>query len=459
MTNSQWVLIFGEEEFGEGLVDIRIRSGVNQETEATGSLPIDFFVQRGADFSAEFKIEKVTEEVRQRLFTGIVDTISFTNSMAHFRCVTRTKLLDEARSGGWEFSRHMNFFEMAWSVLRAGGLGSEQIDIEDFIPGPLEVVEVVVPILGISLSQPVRIGNVTFSSSPHIKESTSSLSYEDLKSEFTDSDGWACVLQTSRTLFDAEVLGLQQIDLAISWLTLQSRHSFPVDANGKLYNFNRRWLRSHVARKSIVLSRGLGTKRGWLRATEDLPNRVDISSDGLAPLIYNNLPAEIPIEVRAAIVTWKRSLDDDNPLTSIVALWECIEFYASSAKTEKIFSKEERSHIVRNATEGLSPEKAARVVQVLEKLNESSLLRSLEAAIKRDGVPISPSELSLLKNIRQVRNDFVHGRTTSPPREEDLAYAKQITARILSFRVSQLARSSLATVSNKSELFPLRPWQ
>jgi hypothetical protein len=146
--------------------------------------------------------------------------------------------------------------------------------------------------------------------------------------------------------------------------------------------------------------------------------------------------------MREAFLAWRRAAEESDPLAAVVAMWECLEFYVSGVSVDQLFTKPERRAVLKRATEGLEGVQLERTREVVGRLNEAPLLVRLRAALEQDGVPCTVGEFKLLRELRQLRNDFVHGESRNLPSEADLRYAKAIVNRMLVHRLSRLCQPS-----------------
>ena len=150
------------------------------------------------------------------------------------------------------------------------------------------------------------------------------------------------------------------------------------------------------------------------------------------------LSPDLPIPTREALRAWWRAAEEKDSLAAVVALWEALEFYASGARVPKLFPKSVLKSIRNKASEGLEGEQLERVQNVLKTLNEPPLLVRLRAALENDGVPYMEEELTILRELRHVRNRLVHGRTAEMPSASYLKRGKAIVNRMLVYRVNRL---------------------
>jgi hypothetical protein len=133
---------------------------------------------------------------------------------------------------------------------------------------------------------------------------------------------------------------------------------------------------------------------------------------------------------------------EDDPLASVTALWEAIEFYTARSRVTRLFPTKLLASIEKRVFDSLPPDvtsdQRARVTQVLGELNSPPLLTRLRAALDRDGVPMSDGDIALLQRLRRLRNDAVHGRSSVLPTREELDHAISIVSRMLLFRLARL---------------------
>jgi hypothetical protein len=146
---------------------------------------------------------------------------------------------------------------------------------------------------------------------------------------------------------------------------------------------------------------------------------------------------QLTLQERQAILAVKRATDEPDPLARVHALWEAIEFYCSGARVEASFTRSELEAIRNALPSELDPQQLERAGELIGKFNEPSLMMRLLVVLDEDGVPIDPSELALLRELRRLRNNVVHGRQAALPAIEDIEYATSIVARMLVFRLAQ----------------------
>ncbi len=266
-----------------------------------------------------------------------------------------------------------------------------------------------------------------------------------LRERYSEASAWALSLQTARTIFDAESEGLKTINLTLAWLTARAQYSGVAMPGGYPRRFRRAWALSRVSRRDVIVARGTATGRRWLRSPIDIPYRPTLALDQIEDIESVPLPPNLLIQMREALSAWWRAAEETDPLATVMALWEAVEFYTSGIEASKIFQKATLKSIRRQATDGLEGEQLKRVEDAFARLNEPPLMVRLRVALEEDQVPYEDAELSLLQRLRHMRNDLVHGRSREAPSATDLRYAKAIVNRMLVYRVSHLSRPTLGT--------------
>ncbi len=445
VNSTSYSLRFGEFDVQQGVLSVSIeRAGPNNEGVSGASVLVskDAITSAIVDFRTQVQI---LDDQLQPQFSGTVDEAIVKGDTVEIRLVTTLTLLDEMKMGGLGIGAGTHFLDAAWSILRSSGISEDRIDIEGFVPGPLEVFEVVVPLDGVSLSESVSLGNVKLTPNASVHGLVGTLGPDELRTAYQSASCWAITLQNARTLFEAETSGLQAIDASLAWLAVFSRYSFPFLPGSRARDFKRSLTRSRVTRRNVVIVHGVATGRKWLRAPTDIANDPSVSISELDYLAAMSIPLSFYPDIQQSILAWHRSADDSNLLTAIVALWESIEFYASghTAATPATFTKSERRAIRLRAVEGLDQAKADRVEQVLAMLNQPSLLSNLRSALKVDHVPHTDQEIDLLERIRKVRNDLVHGRSATLPDRGDVEISLGFVNRMIVHRVARLLFSDM----------------
>jgi hypothetical protein len=156
------------------------------------------------------------------------------------------------------------------------------------------------------------------------------------------------------------------------------------------------------------------------------------------------LPADLAANGRLSLLALRLAASQSDPLLQVQALWQAIECYCAGVKAEKkLFTKAERADLVERLGKGFGNLQQKQLESAIEKLNNPPLQARLETRLKRDGVPISQQELSVLDELRDIPNDVVHGRQVeSLPTRETLDFGISLVSRMLVHRVFALEAAS-----------------
>jgi hypothetical protein len=179
------------------------------------------------------------------------------------------------------------------------------------------------------------------------------------------------------------------------------------------------------------------TDRRWLRVTENatvaraagLPRSTDGS-------VQPPIPANLSLRDREAVLAFWRAASMVNPLASVIALWDAIEFYVGGTSVPSLFERDDLQQLRDECPAWLDPQQRERYVHLIDSLNNVPLFVRLRAAVEAGGVPVSEAEFDLLSRLRRVRNPAQHGKERRLPDQHDLRRAWSIVARMLVYRFS-----------------------
>lgn len=435
------VIIFGKSEILEGIRSIHTDASLDRIATAEVVLANETLANTVIEYQSFVRIAMISDVDCAPIFAGIVEEVIPARDETAIRLVAeRQRLYDTLLRGG--IMVDLPGAEVLWSIAIHGG-AANRILVDDFIPGPVEPFHVVVPVDGVNIEGKITIGEVAlFPSDP---ASTWTNAFRDWESWeiYSGASAWASITLDAHTVIEAERTGLQAIEVALAWLTACARYSLPALPGALPRRFRRSWLQSGVWRRDVVVVRGTVTNRRWIRIPTDKSSTPVLDTREIPDLTAIDLPVPHSAQMREALAAWRRAVEGSDPLATVVSLWQAIEFYAAeitSANTTTTFTKAENKAILKAATSGLTGHKRDRVAQVLAMLNGSSALHQLREALRVDGVPYTEAEFSLLKELRDVRNNFVHGRPADAPEEQDARHAKALVNRMLVYRLHRLSK-------------------
>ena len=438
MTQPRPFLRFGYTDVRDGIISVQIKSEIRLLPTAVVTLSFEALQNISLEWQSQVQVLVEHDGTPTPRFTGVVDKVTPGQDRIVLNLVSVGKVLEEMRIGGLG-SRASNL-ERIWALARTSGFDDSQISIEGFAPRPIELFEVATPLDGLTISEAQQVGDVHLLGSGPVTELAGDLGPDSLRERYRSTETWAYTTCAAGTLLDAERKGLALIDLAIAWLVLVSQVSSIGLPGSAPRMFHRDWTIARVSRRDVVVVRGLATQRHWLRAPTDLMSRPDLQLSEMPDFHLFMLPPSISPQMKEALLAWRRAMEEEDRLTTVMSLWEAIEFYASGIVVPPLFEKRELRALARRATEGIEDVKRQRIMELVGRINEPPLLTKLRTALSEDQVPYTEEEFELLSKVRRIRNDFVHGRSRSLPSDTDLRLVVAFVNRMLVHRMDRLSR-------------------
>ncbi len=319
-------------------------------------------------------------------------------------------------------------------VTRLAGFPETRLQIEGLDSLPREVFEVTCPLTGLTVTDRVRIGAVEFSDGQTSSYPLAGVELpRPLQSQFIGASAYAVACVTARTAFDAERSALLDIDTALSWLAAQARYGLMRLPRGEVRTFARTETRALPSRMPVLHARGVKSGRRWFRSLAPAP---EVFALVLEPR-DRPLTRWLRVQDHQALLAWRRAVTTSDPLGTVTALWDAIEYYVAEASVPTMFNDTELELLRAALPAGLSDLQHERALAGIAALNSPPLMTRLRAALISDGVPVSDEELGLLQRLRKMRNKTVHGRVAETPETEQLDYAVSVVSRMLSYRLER----------------------
>ena len=431
------VIRFGSIDVSFAVVGGKVRAGLNMRSTADVELRYSLTAGQPVDYFSQLVVGHHRPERDRSHFAGAVTEAVPVGDIAEISALSAPELSE----------RQVSFFEGRDTVApeimhlmaRTGGLPEERVHVQgldDLLP--TEAIEVIAPVLGLKVAKAVRLGEVTLI--PHARGAATVEEFagRDAVAEFRGAGCYAVVTEIGKRMFDVEVQALSEIDAALAWLTVRGRYGLALMPSGEPQHFRRQTALARPERGRLVLVRGIGSGRRWLRSAlgSDVPAPLplDPERDRTWRLPKGFIPT---LQDRQALLACARAARGLDQLERVQALWEALEFYVSGVAPEKRFEKAEVKRIRHAIPADIDPELRNRALHLLEKINDPPLMAKLRETVRRDGIPLAEGELSLLRDLRDARNDAVHGRTPDLPAREDVDHAVSVVSRMLLYRLSR----------------------
>jgi hypothetical protein len=390
-------------------------------------------LEQGFDYAAKCQVFLDGQPEPKAMFTGIVWSSTPTGEQTLIELRTNTQLFKEQRMGGLAIGGGAPVPEIIASLLRLAGVPDDQMIIEGLsmpVRGPFVVG---VPVLGLRLSESIKIHAVTFhTAGGPIEAAIDDLDgVQGLKDEWHRGPAWATAQVRASSLNEAEDLGWSAVQKALNWLLLTHRFSYSITPDGAVAPYQRDPHgigRAHLGQAVHV--RALNTPHRWLRARESTFQEASITSREIGVKPVNVTDSDF----WNAVGEWRTAVMTDDPREAVSALWRGIEFFARNATLPSMFSRSERDEALKRASQGLSPEQHERLKAVLGGVNNAPLMTRLRARLGEYKIPIEHDEFDLLAQTRQLRNDLEHGRVASATEASTIRQSVAFFGRMLVYR-------------------------
>lgn len=432
----------GEVDIATGLVGGGATEGLNKlptaklelDLRLLGSTPIDYW---GPVYYA---IGQGGHE--RELFTGTVQAASVEEDRVVLHCEGAANLTE--RGSGGTLASGFSEADLLRSLLLASGLSADALLFQEpASEQPEETFEVLLPVRGVSVNEPLALGDVEIVPVACGEVALDGLEREGeiatrLRAAFADAGSYGRAFVRDTTLPGAEEAGVGAIEAAMAWLVTRGRYGFARLPDGRVQPFVRQESLRAPQTGSAVVVRGTATGRRWLRSRhiEDAP--ITRTLDKAAPLLNPPLPAELSAPERHALMALRRATSEGVLETQLQALWEAIEFYAAGTKVQKLFEPAELKLLRDSPPDWLTAGQRRRFGDAIEGLNSVPLSVRLTLQLENDGVPLTESERDLLfKTLRRARNRPAHGKVPDPSTRAEIQRGISIVARMLVYWIAR----------------------
>ncbi len=422
-------------EFGgepRRVTHVRTTSALNDRPRASFMLPAS--VDPPLDYLAELHISADAGSPEQVMLTGFVDTAEPHGADVQVEALGAPELGE--RTIGSLTTSGAPAADIVYMAAREAGYTDDRLQIHGIDDLPTEVFEILTPVAGLELDEPLTISGVTLvpAHQPAPGRPIPAAPFEHLTME-----PYACVavaMETASRMFDAEQGASARIELALDGLLASTLYGLSAKPDGTRIPFARSVVRARPRRLPAVCVYGLGSDRTWIRDTT-AREMASIVHAELLHRRWRDLQLQPPpTALRDALAALRRAADEtQSPVQRGQALWDSIEFLTAGIRVSAAFRKTDR-RAIRAAlqTVSLTDQQRDRLDEVLQRLNEPSLAMKMRARAASDGVPLAASEIRLLRDIRAARNDAAHGRKPSAVSDHDLRWAVSIVARLVMYR-------------------------
>lgn len=409
---------------------MEVRRSVDEADGASIVLRAEALRAPGIAFCGEATITAEVDGSRHVLFTGLVERVEYDDrGTAHVTLAGLKRDFETTLLAGLQYS-DCDAREIIFSLARLAGFPPERIQIQDWVPGPLEGFIVSVPVAGVSLFVDSHIGNVTITGKNLARLE---LLTSDMSTAYLEAGVWAYAIVQARTLAEAEALGRAQIEEAITLLRAIGYYSYPT-LEGVLRPFE--WVATQTRPRAspVTFVGSLAARRRWLRDGADIPvtHMLDLRATDIARI--GDTRRQHPRRLLGrALDEWRKSVDALDDVSRVTHLWRAMESYSAGVSVGRLFSATDISKVRERlfSETGLTSAQVDRLNELVGRLNEPPLLLKLRRAMELDGVTISDDEFDALTATRSLRNDIEHGRNLGAAQQRVLEVATAIANRVL----------------------------
>jgi hypothetical protein len=451
-------LSIGNCNVSEWLISFRYERRIGLQNRAEFVLRKDVVDAVILDYTGEVTLVLHWNNEQYKQYFGLIEFAQEDEETLKLLCQSSSELNDQSILG--LLHENVSTFEIIYTISRAAGYSEDQLVIDGMDTLLPEEIEVVVPILGIEVGESAVVGD--FRLIPHSDIAWAREGWTEQGpgrvgevQRLVDAlyQGGALMrgVYTGRSLFEAEQQGLRDAELLAAWLGTRLSFRTASLPTGKIQPYNRTASGIRPTRGDIVAVRGLTSSRKWLRAVH-MGIRARTTPIPICKDWYDEPPLAINLSrrEREAILAFWRSLDVTDRLSSVISLWDAIEFYVGGITVPGLFAEPDLRRLKSETPAWLSPDQRRRYQDVLSGLNSAPLIPRLRAALERDRVPMTADEFELLHRLRRIRNPAQHGRERKMPSREDLRRAWSIVSRMLVYRSFRIMETAMNSKSDKN---------
>jgi len=446
----------GDVDIADGLVGGGGTEGINELPTAKLELDLQLLGSTPLDYWGPVHYGLAQGGYEWELFAGAVQSVSVHEDRVVLECEGAANLTE--RGSGGTVASGLTEAELMRSLLLVAGLSADALTLE--APAPeqrREEFEVLLPIRGLSVNEPVTLGGVEIVPINCGKAALDGLEREGqtarrLRVAFADAGSYGRAFVTDATLPGAEEAGVSTIEAAVAWLVTRGRYGFARLPDRCVQPFARQESLRAPQTGSVVLVRGTATGRRWLRSRQIGDEPITRALEPGAPLLQPPLAADLPAEERHALLALRRATSEAILESQLEALWEAIEFYAARTRVKKLFKRAELKQLRESPPEWLNADQRRRFADVIKDLNSAPLSVRVALQLAQDGVPLTEQERDLLfRTLRHARNRPTHGKVPDPPTRAEIHRGISIVARMLVYRIARRGTQGSAGTAEEGE--------
>ena len=390
----------------------------------------------------------IEDGMGQRLFAGAVQDASGREPLA-LDCEGAVELTEHNR--GSLAAAGVDTAELVTTIMRQIGLPEDTITLNspEQHPRTHERFDVFVPVRGLAVVEPVKVGRITIAPVSDGQQLLDALNLTEehvqpLTDEYRDATAYAVASVDADALDTAEEQGYAAIETTMAWLVARQRYGFLRLPDGAAQTFSRTQALQSVRYGPVVLVRGEKTRRQWLRWVHDAgrPAVGDLTDE--SDLMRPALPENLDLADERALRALMRAVNEPGLQQQVQALSEALESYVAGVEVAELFPKAQRKELRELAPDWLNPEQKDKFEKAINGIDTLPFGVRLSERLDRDGVPLTEEERELLfGTLRSARNDVAHGRALKrPPARDEVLWGISVVSRALLFGIAARAEAA-----------------
>lgn len=424
----------------------RANTAIDEQPHANIALDIDLLGSAPIDFWSAVTFDVIQDGLGQRLFAGAVQDASGRESLA-LDCEGAVELAEHNQ--GSLVAANIDTAELITTIMRQIGLPEDTISLStsERHPRTQERFDVFVPVRGIAVAAPVKVGRIAIAtvSDGHQPLDALDLTEEQvqpLADEYRNATAYAIASVDADAIDTAEEQGYAAVETTMAWLVARQRYGFLRLPDGTTQTFSRAKALQSVRYGPVVLVRGEKTRRQWLRWVHDARRLTVTDLTDESDVIRPALPENLALADERALRALMRAVNEPGLQQQVQALSEALEAYVAGVKAPELFSKTQRKELRQLAPDWMNAEQKKKFDRAIDAINAPPFGVRLSARLDRDGVPLTEDERELLfGTLRSARNDVAHGRSVQrPPTRDEVLRGISVVSRALLFSIAAQGR-------------------
>jgi len=423
-----------------------IKSGPGQPlAKATFTISISKNIHFNTlDFRDEILVEEL--DSREIVFNGYIFNIRYSDDNAMFLCQSGPKTFHMQKISMELINFHdveaINFLSDSAGITANYPSGQGP----NLIKRPFTII---CPILNLKIPNSISIGDVIFYNSEQSEddEIIENSDYGKNDERWIINNVRAKTIIEAKSFFEAIQIGYSKISRTVDFIRLRVDLSIPYLSNDNLkplpFSFQKQYSRFELTtqiycRENISISAmiyDMNVLIGHPLIFLYDPDEYFVSFFEKFKSILSK-PAQDFTKKESRIASslhWlSLAINSNIQLDKLLYLWNSLEFLISESKTEKKFDKIIIKTIKNKIQElDLTAEQLGIVDGSIQQLNNAPLMVKLQTELNKNNIELNEKELTILKKLRKLRNDVIHGKAIGKINDEDIEKFISIIERLL----------------------------